>query len=165
MKSMKESSSQGSDALDREVLRSFRVIFGSVRQHFRRVRRVSGVSGSQLWILHELLLADRIGVSDLANMLAIHQSTCSQLVEGLVRAGHVKKVRLTDDQRRVELTVTAKGRRALARAPGPAAGVLPGALGELSRADLRLLQRGLARVISVLDVKDAEDANRHMSEM
>src|SRR5687768_16939394 len=60
------------------VLKSFRVIYGSVRQHFRQVQQVCGVSGSQLWILSEVLHAEGIGISDLASKLSIHQSTCSQ---------------------------------------------------------------------------------------
>ena len=75
------------------VLRSFRVIFGSVRQHFREVEKTCGVSGSQLWILQEVSRNGGIGVSDLASRLAIHQSTCSQLVDKLVRSGHIVKRR------------------------------------------------------------------------
>jgi DNA-binding MarR family transcriptional regulator len=139
-------------AINMAVLRSFRVIYGSVRHHFRQVQRASGVSGSQLWILHELLRTKGIGVSELAGKLAIHQSTCSQLVEKLVRKGYVTKIRLVEDQRRVELAVTVQGRRAVSRAPGPAEGVLPEALSELSRAELRRLQQGLQAVIDALDI-------------
>lgn len=152
-------------ALNMAVLRSFRVIYGSVRQHFREVQRVAGVSGSQVWILQELLQAKGIGVSELAGKLAIHQSTCSQLVEKLVRAGYVTKIRSAEDQRRVGLSVTTRGRRAVALAPGPAAGVLPEALGQLSRADLLRLQRGLQRVIEALDIKDEYAADRPLADI
>lgn len=152
-------------ALNMTVLRSFRVIYGSVRQHFRDVQRASGVSGSQVWILQELLRAGGIGVSELAVKLAIHQSTCSQLVEKLVRTGYVRKVRSAEDQRRVGLSVTARGRRAVARAPGPAEGVLPEALGQLSSAELRRLQGSLQRVIDALDVKDEYAADRPLSDI
>lgn len=152
-------------ALNRTVLRSFRVIYGSVRQHFRQVQRASGVSGSQIWILQEVLRARGVGVSELAGKLAIHQSTCSQLVEKLVRAGYVTKVRLSEDQRRVGLSVTGRGRRALGRAPGPAEGVLPEALGQLPAAELQRLQRGLQRVIDALDIKDEYAADRPLSDI
>lgn len=136
------------------VLKSFRVIYGSVRQHFRDVRRATGISGSQLWILHEVMQTQGIGVSELALKLAIHQSTCSQLAEKLVRAGLMTKTRLSDDQRRVGLSVTARGKRTLESAPGPAEGVLPEAIAELSPAARRGLQRGLRQIIVALDVKD-----------
>ena len=73
------------------VLRSFRVIYGSVREHFREVKQSCGVSGSQVWILHEIRRTEGIGISDLAARLSVHQSTCSLLVNKLVRAKHVVK--------------------------------------------------------------------------
>lgn len=147
------------------VLKCFRVIYSSVRHHFREVQRTCGISGSQLWILHELARADGIGVSELADKLSIHQSTCSQLVEKLVRAGQVTKKRLSSDQRRVQLGVTARGRRTLSRAPGPAEGVLPEAIGELSAAELRGLHRSLRTVVIALNVEDEEAANRPLSDL
>ncbi|MGH8239271.1 MAG: MarR family winged helix-turn-helix transcriptional regulator [Steroidobacteraceae bacterium] len=147
------------------VLRQFRVIYGSVRHHFRDVQRACGISGSQLWILHEVTCSTGIGVSELAKRLAIHQSTCSQLVDKLAHAGHVSKRRQSADQRRVELTVTARGRRTLARAPGPVEGVLPEAIAELSTSQQRALHRGLQAVVASLDTKDTEAADQPLSDM
>jgi DNA-binding MarR family transcriptional regulator len=147
------------------VLKSFRIIYGSVRQHFRQVQRACGISGSQLWILHELQRSKSLGVTELAAKLAIHQSTCSQHVESLVRGGLVERRRHRDDRRRVELVVTGKGRRAVASAPGPAEGVLPEALAELSPAALRKLQQGLEQIIAALDIKDEAAANRPLADL
>lgn len=147
------------------VLKSFRIIYGSVRQHFRLVERTCGISGSQLWILHELLRSKDIGVSELATKLAIHQSTCSLHVEKLVKRGFLTKTRLESDQRRVQLTVTAKGRKVVAFAPGPAEGVLPEAIAGLSPAALRGLQRGLQQVIAALDVRDESAANKPLADL
>lgn len=147
------------------VLKRFRVIFGSVRQHFKAVEKASGVTGSQLWVLHEVSKNGGIGVSDLAERLSVHQSTCSQLVEKLVRSGHMRKLRISSDQRRVELSLTEKGRRAIARAPGPAEGLLPEAIGELAPAELRRLDAGLARIIRGLDLKDERAGDRPLSDL
>jgi DNA-binding MarR family transcriptional regulator len=147
------------------VLKSFRVIYGSVRQHFRQVQQACGVSGSQLWILNEVLHAQGIGVSDLAARLSIHQSTCSQLVDKLVRVGLLVKARGSTDQRRVLLSVTARGQRTLARSPGPAEGVLPEAIAELSRAELVRLHGGLQKIIAALDIKDEEAAGQPLADL
>jgi DNA-binding MarR family transcriptional regulator len=153
------------DPLSIEVLKSFRVIYGSVRQHFRDVRRATGISGSQLWILHEVMQSPGIGVSELAAKLAIHQSTCSQLVEKLVRAELMAKTRSSDDQRRVGLSVTARGKRTLAAAPGPAEGLLPEAIAEISPATRRGLQRGLKEIIRALDLKDEAAASTPLADL
>lgn len=147
------------------VLRSFRVIFGSVRQHFREVERRCGMSGSQLWILREIGRSPGVGVSELAARLAIHQSTCSQLVEKLVRTGHVVKRRSADDQRRVGLKMTLQGQRTMARAPGPTQGVLPEALSELSTPALRALEKSLQLVIERMDLEVQEAADRPLADL
>lgn len=115
--------------------------------------------------MHELGRGEALGVSELAGKLSIHQSTCSLHVEKLVRAGFVKKTRVSEDQRRVELSVTALGRRTIARAPGPAEGVLPEAIAELSPAALRGLHKGLRQIIAALDIKDEGAAERPLADL
>ncbi len=87
--------------LQMQVLRQFRLIYGSVKQHFREVEERCGISGSQVWLLREVATAPGTGVSRLAERLSIHQSTCSLLVEKLVGAGLIAKTRSAEDQRRV----------------------------------------------------------------
>ena len=67
------------------VLKQFRIIFGAVKQHFRKIEATCGISGSQLWLLNEIAMYPELGISKLAERLAIHQSTCSLLVEKLVK--------------------------------------------------------------------------------
>jgi MarR family transcriptional regulator, organic hydroperoxide resistance regulator len=165
MQKRKPSSKRQNRKLSLEVLKCFRVIYGSVRQHFREVKRTCGISGSQVWILHELAHADGIGVSELAEKMSIHQSTCSLLVEKLVRAGYVKKTRLTTDQRRVELEISKTGRRVLERAPGPHEGVLPEALADLSKNQLHSLHRSLRSVVGALDLQDESAGDRPLADL
>ena len=135
-----------------QVLKKFRIIYGSVRQHFREVEKSCGVTGSQLWILQEVARAPDIGVSELANRLSIHQSTCSQLVEKLVTLGLINKERSKEDQRRVGLCLTKEATRILQNAPGPAEGVLPEALNALPESALLSLEVSLIKVIDQLRI-------------
>lgn len=151
--------------LNSAVLRSFRIIYGSVREHFRKVEQSCGVSGSQLWILHEVRQAEGIGVSDLAARLSIHQSTCSLLVDKLVRAKLIAKTPSKTDHRRVGLALSMRGRRVLKRAPGPPEGVLPEAVACLSTATVRNLYRGLQAVIGGLDIRDDGAAGTPLSDL
>ena len=137
-----------------DALKRFRIIYGSVRQHFRAVEERCGVSGSQLWILQEIACSGGVGVSDLALKLAIHQSTCSQLVEKLVHRGLVVKERDPADRRRVGLNLTAAGRRLIAKAPGPAEGVFPDVLKSLTADQLVELNQALENVIEGLIAHD-----------
>jgi MarR family transcriptional regulator, organic hydroperoxide resistance regulator len=147
------------------VLRQFRLIYGSVRQHFRDVEKQCGISGSQLWLLREVATIPGTGVSRLAERLSIHQSTCSLLVEKLVGAGLVSKTRSADDQRRVGLEVTPTGKQLLKHAPGPAEGILPDALKRLPADSLETLNANLSQLIGHLTMQNENDAEKPLADL
>ena len=60
------------------VLQEFRLIFKSVRTHFRSVEKFAGVSGAQVWMLSEIRRSPGLRVNDLARAMSIHQSTASK---------------------------------------------------------------------------------------
>lgn len=151
--------------LQMQVLRQFRLIYGSVRQHFREVERRCGISGSQLWVLREVVASPGIGVSRLAERLSIHQSTCSLLVEKLVAASLISKTRSVDDQRRVGLDVTQAGRQLLTNAPGPAQGMLPEALKQLPDVALQAMHVNLSQLIGHLTARNENDAEMPLADL
>lgn len=152
-------------ALSVQVLKKFRVIYGSVRQHFREIEQTCGVSGSQLWILREVAEKPGIGVSELAERLSIHQSTCSLLVEKLVGRHLISKERSQEDQRRVGLRLTENTHALLAKAPGPAEGVLPDALIGMPEDVLKSLDASLDEVIKRLSAADDSYAEKPLSDL
>ena len=151
--------------LSLRVLKKFRIIYGSVRQHFREVEQICGVTGSQLWILQEVAKTPGIGISELAHRLSIHQSTGSQLVEKLVGRGLINKERSKEDQRRVGLQVTGEALRLLVNAPGPAEGVLPEALQALPESALLTLDNSLVGVIEQLRIRNDKLAESPLSDL
>lgn len=162
---IRSSGSGRHEQLTLAVLKQFRLIFGSVRQHFRQVEQTCGISGSQLWVLREVSEEPGIGVSALAGKLSIHQSTCSQLVEALVTRGYLSKLRLGEDQRRVGLTLTKAAIKLLAGAPRPAEGLLPTALSELSNQSLLTLSAHLDKLVAELRVQDKGHAHRPLADL
>ena len=156
---------RASRELSLQVLRKFRLIYGAVRQHFREVEKTTGVSGSQLWILQEVGRSAGIGISELAERLSIHQSTCSLLVEKLVARGLIFKERSKVDQRRVGLNISQQATKVLKNAPGPAEGVLPKTLLALPQEALRALDESLSTVIQQLDIQDAGFADKPLADL
>ena len=132
------------------ALRRFRIVFNSVRGHFRQVERSAGIAGAQLWALSIVRDHPGIGVGRLAQAMDIHQSTASNLLRPLVEQGLVVADRAPSDRRAVHLQVTQAGARLLRKAPGPFAGVLPQALMQLDARTLARLERDLEAVIQVL---------------
>jgi DNA-binding MarR family transcriptional regulator len=156
---------RGPDLLPLEVLKKFRVIYGAVRQHFRAVEETCGISGSQLWLLREVANTPGVGVTELAARLSIHQTTCSQLVEKLCGKGLLRKQRSREDQRRVGLSLTEAAGEPLARAPGPAEGVLPQALTGMDAEALAVLDRVLGEVIERLHHVDEAFSDQPLSDL
>lgn len=134
-----------------EVLKQFRVVSGVVHRHFRAIERRCGLSGAQVWMLHELVRTPEIGVTELAAQLSIHQSTASQLIEKLVRSGYVERAGHAVDRRRVHLRLSRRGVALTQRLPRPAEGVLPNALDRLPDASLRALRTQLSRLIAHME--------------
>lgn len=153
------------NSLAKEALKQFRIIFGTVRQHFREIEASCGISGSQLWLLHEIATHPELGVSRLAENLAIHQSTCSLLVEKLVKKNLVEKQRLSEDQRKVGLIVTAEGYSVLAKAPKPVDGILPQVLATLDLDTLQNLNLSLNLVIGKLDAQSNTLGAQHLADL
>ena len=132
------------------VLRQFRIVFNSVKTHFRQVERDTGIGGAQLWALSEIRATPGIGVNDLARALDVHQSTASNLVKSLLDKGLVQADRSDRDRRIVLLSLLPAGAALLDAAPAPFAGVLPGALAGLDLPTLLRLENDLASVIAHL---------------
>lgn len=153
------------NSLAKDALKQFRIIFGTVRQHFREIESSCGISGSQLWLLHEISTHPDLGVSRLAENLAIHQSTCSLLVEKLVKKQLVEKQRLAEDQRKVGLIVTPAGQAVLAKAPQPVDGILPQVLASLDIPALENLNSALTMVINKLDNQSNTLADQPLADL
>jgi DNA-binding MarR family transcriptional regulator len=146
----KPPSDSGKAQLELETLQEFRRIVGSARRHDAEVRRIAGISGSQLWALSEIARSAGLRVNDLSSRMALHQTTASNLINALVERKLVRRDRDETDQRVVRLNITTDGKRMLLRAPGPYAGLLVDALRHLKPAELRKLQAALQVLTAVL---------------
>jgi DNA-binding MarR family transcriptional regulator len=138
----------GRDALKLRALQGFRMIFGSARRFDAGVRRTTGIPGSLLWALSEIANTADMSINALADRMALHQTTASNIVNALVERKLVRRRRDVTDQRVVQLQVSPHGARALRRAPGPHAGLLVDALERLGESQLERLQGSLMRLVA-----------------
>ena len=141
-----------SDSL--ETLGKFRIIIRAAQRHSAAIQKQCGVSGAQLWILQEIADSPGLRVGELAALLAIHQTTTSNLLDGLEKRGYVKKSRDDEDQRVVKLLLTPSGARVLRKAPSPARGLLPEALAKVDPKKRAKLDAGLQALLDVIGDAD-----------
>jgi MarR family transcriptional regulator, lower aerobic nicotinate degradation pathway regulator len=107
--------SRGADV--QAVLDGVRRIVQALRASSRWAERHVGLSGAQLFVLQKLAESPGISVNELAERTHTHQSSVSVVVSRLAALGLVTRTRSTADGRRVELSLAARARRVVGRAP------------------------------------------------
>lgn len=152
-----EESSTGHPASPQKVLRRFRVVFNSVRTHFRQMERQVGLGGAQVWALSIIKAHPNIGMGEVAHHLQIHQSTASNLIKTLLKKELIQVEKSLDDRRSVRLKILPAGSRILKKVPGPFEGVLPEALANLDSPTLERLEADLGKLIQILKADESAE--------
>jgi DNA-binding MarR family transcriptional regulator len=140
----------------RAALDAVRRIVQALRMAGRDGERRAGVTSAQLFALQQIAEHPSVSINELAALTFTHQSSVSVVIQRLVRQQLVAKVPGTDDRRRQRLAVTARGRRALQRAPVAVQERLIGAISALPVADRRALTRSLGQVARLVLPKSGE---------
>lgn len=92
-----------------------RAIGGLSRTHSK-----SGISGAQLFALRQISETPGLSLGELAARTLARQSSVSELVARLTERGLIHRATGESDARQVHLTLTAKGRRAIAESTATA---------------------------------------------
>ena len=158
-----DSSNEAPSPLPLEVLSLFRVIVKSASGHFEQIENEVGISGAQLWALSEIANEPGITVTNLARAMSLHQTTSSNLINGMESNGLVTRERSDLDRRVVRLYPSAQGLSILKKAPGPFRGILPDALMRLDNKDLLILHEKLQLLVSLLQYKSEQAAKEPLS--
>jgi DNA-binding MarR family transcriptional regulator len=137
-----------------DALKKLRIVIRAAQRHSAWIEKQCGVSGAQLWIMQELHEMPGMRVGEIANKLAIHQTTASNLLRLLEKRGYLVKSRDPEDQRAVKLALSEQGAELLAQAPKPARGLLPEALRQLNSKQLIQLSKGLQGLLTGIGVID-----------
>ena len=124
----------------------------------KEIEQKAGISGAHVWALSEVAARPGVAISDLARAMHVHQSTASNLVRMLMAAGLVSSERAGEDRRVVQLAVTPRGRKVLAKTPPPLTGLLPDALGRPDDSTLARMERDLGSLIAQLGADPREGA-------
>jgi len=96
---------------------AIRCVVHALRVASRTFERELGLSAAQLFVLRKLANSKALSLNELAQRTLTHQSSVSVVVQKLVKAGMVLTSPSPIDGRRVELALTAKGRRTIAKSP------------------------------------------------
>src|SRR4051794_23904903 len=140
----------------RAVLDAVRRIVRTLHESSRAAEKQVGVTGAQLFVLQKLAETPAASLNDLAALTHTHQSSVSTVVSRLVDRGLVLRSPAADDARRLELRLSADGRRLIARAPFAAQARLATAIEQLPAARRRTLARSLLALTDAMDLAGRE---------
>lgn len=138
----------------RRVLDSIRRIVRDLRVASRAAEADLGISAAQLFVLQRLADLERTTVGALAAKTFTDPSSVSVAVKRLAKAGLVARARSAEDERRVEITLTARGRALLKRAPDAPQDRLVAALAGLTPPKRRSLAALLEEVTREMGIGD-----------
>ena len=139
-----------------EIIQGLRRMVRAISIYSQEVYRHYGLTGPQLWALKTLQRLGPISVGQLAQSLAVHQSSMSVLVDRRETRGLVRRVRARPDRRFVRVELTARGEKLVAGAPEAAQGRLLHALRGMAPTEVRRLRRGVGRLVEAMEATDVE---------
>jgi DNA-binding MarR family transcriptional regulator len=113
------------------ILDALRRIVRELRVSARAAEARAGLSAAQLFVLSRLAMEPRLSLGELAARTSTDPSSVSVVVSRLAEGGLLTRKRAADDERRVELAITAAGRARLRKAPAAAQDRLIGAVNGL----------------------------------
>lgn len=140
------------------ILDDLRRIVRALRESSRAAEQKLGVSGAQLFVLRSLADVGTLSLKQLAARTRTHQSTVSVVVKRLVERGLVARVMSESDARRLELSLTKRGRALLERAPLAAQDKLIYGVERLSVKDRKALALSLRRLVAAMELEDEAPA-------
>ena len=138
----------GTDVAD--IVQGLRRITKALEEYSREVYQAYGLTGPQLWALKTLRAHGALTAGELAEALAVHQSSVSVLVARLERRRLVRRVRRRRDRRFVEITLTAAGRSLAEQSPEPAQGRLLHQLRRMPSADVARIRESVDTLVAAM---------------
>ena len=143
---------EGRDHQLQSITQKLRIVLKAIQAHSKKVEKECGLSSAKLWMLYEVVETPGLKVSQLATVLSVHPSTCSNMLDKLEEKDLIYRDRSKKDQRSVHLYATDIGKNLLLAAPKPAQGRLSEGLESLSNEQLLSLDDGLNSLVHALQM-------------
>jgi DNA-binding MarR family transcriptional regulator len=129
-------------------LNDLRLLVRELRVSSRDAEKRLGISGAQLFVLQCLGRGEVLSMNELAERTHTDQSSVSVVVSRLVDRDLVERSSSPEDARRVEVRLTASGRRLVRLAPETTQVRLAQALAAMSPESCDRLSQGLSELVS-----------------
>lgn len=141
-----------------EVLISLRRILRATSLHSRKLSRSVGLSGPQLLVLRAVEERGTLTASEVAKTISLSQATITLLVTDLEKRDLLRRERSDIDRRRIDISLTQRGRDVVHAAPMPLQESFAQRFAALPRWEQHQLVASLQRVAAMMDAEDLDAA-------
>jgi len=137
-----------------EVIENLRRVSRTMNEYPKNAKRITGLTGPQLWAMKLLANTSPIRVSELARRMYLHPATVVGILDRLETKGMVTRTRSKADRRAVDLVLTDRGKNVVANAPEVAQALLVKGLEALSDEELSRVAEVMELLTRILDIED-----------
>lgn len=141
-----------------ELFISIRKVIRAIDLHSKQLNKASGVTGPQLLIMLEIDHSTGITAGQIAKNINLSAATVTNILDRLESRKIIKRVRSTDDKRRVSLFLTDVGQQILIAAPQPLQEHFIQKFGALAEWEQSLLLSSMQRIASMMDASGLDAA-------
>lgn len=141
-----------------DVLTSLRRIIRANDLHSRKLGKDTGLTTPQLVVMRSIEQSDQPTVSQVSREVSLSQATVTNILNRLEGQKLIRRRRSKEDKRRVNLQVTAAGRKLLAGAPAPLQEGFVARFNQLADWEQYLIVSSLARIAAMMDAEDLDAA-------
>ncbi|RHW77568.1 MarR family winged helix-turn-helix transcriptional regulator [Colwellia sp. RSH04] len=154
-----------------ELLISIRKVIRAIDLRSKQLNKLSGLTGPQLLIMQEIARVKGVTASQIAKQINLSAATVTNILDRLEKRALIKRVRSSEDKRRVSLFLTDVGAKSLIDAPQPLQEYFIQEFCSLEEWEQSLLLSSMQRIATMMDATGLDAAPvleidpMHMSEI
>jgi DNA-binding MarR family transcriptional regulator len=141
-----------------QVLISLRQIIRAIDLHSKKLERESGLTGPQLLVMQLIGNHGEITSGAIAREVSLSQATVTSILDRLERKGMLKRERSTTDKRKVMVSLTEQGSKALEKSPTLMQESFIRSFNQLEDWEQSLILSSLQRVSDMMNATDLDAA-------
>ncbi|WP_076419497.1 MULTISPECIES: MarR family transcriptional regulator [Colwelliaceae] len=141
-----------------ELLISIRKVIRAIDLHSKQLTKSSGLTGPQLLIMLEIEKTQAITASQIAKTINLSAATVTNILDRLESRNLIRRVRSSEDKRRVSLYLSDIGKECLIDSPKPLQEHFIKNFCRLEEWEQSLLLSSMQRIAIMMDADDLDAA-------
>ncbi len=138
------------------LLIALRKIIQAIDQHSIQLKKKFGLTGPQLIILQSVAENDLISVTQLSKQVSLSQATVTNITKRLEKQGYLERNKGLNDKRKVNLSITKKGKMILDKVPPLLQEKFTNRYSQLEDWEQLMIESAFNRVVSMMSAKDID---------